>query len=53
MPGIAPLQDGREYFHYHHTAADTFDKARPEELRATLDLTALLGYALAERHSSE
>ena len=29
VPVIAPLQEAQHYFHYHHTAADTFDKLRP------------------------
>lgn len=50
VPGIAPLQDAREYFDYHHTAADTFDKVRPEELRQTLEVIASLVYAIAQHH---
>ena len=49
VPTMAPLQDAREYFDYHHTAADTFDKVRPEELRKSLELIAPLAYALAQR----
>ena len=49
VPTMAPLQDAREYFDYHHTAADTFDKVRPEELRRNLELIAPLTYALAQR----
>ena len=49
VPCIAPLQDAREYFNYHHTAADTFDKVRPDELRRTLEVIASLVYALAQR----
>jgi Zn-dependent M28 family amino/carboxypeptidase len=49
VPAISPLQDARNYFAYHHTAADTFDKVRAEELRQTLQLIAPLVYALAQR----
>jgi carboxypeptidase Q len=48
VPAISPLQDARSYFAYHHTAADTFDKVRAEELRQTLQLIAPLVYALAQ-----
>ncbi|HEV2297472.1 MAG TPA: M20/M25/M40 family metallo-hydrolase [Candidatus Acidoferrales bacterium] len=48
VPAIAPLQDARRYFQYHHTPADTFDKVRAGELRRTLELTAALIYALAQ-----
>jgi len=48
VPAISPLQDARNYFAYHHTAADTFDKVRPDELRQTLQLIARLVYALAQ-----
>lgn len=48
VPAISPLQDARHYFEYHHTAADTFDKVRPEELRRNLELIAPLVYALAQ-----
>jgi len=48
VPAIAPLQDARNYFAYHHTAADTFDKVRPDELRRNLEVIAPLVYALAQ-----
>jgi carboxypeptidase Q len=44
-PGI--LQDGRTYFNYHHTAADTLDKVVPNELRENAAAMAVMGYALA------
>jgi carboxypeptidase Q len=44
-PGI--LQDGRTYFNYHHTAADTLDKIVPQELRENAAAMAVMGYALA------
>jgi carboxypeptidase Q len=47
VPGFAPLQDSRTYFHYHHTAADTLDKVSPRELSENSALMAVLAYALA------
>src|SRR6266508_1352637 len=48
VPAISPLQDARHYFDFHHTAADTFDKVRIEELRRNLDVISSLVYALAQ-----
>jgi carboxypeptidase Q len=47
VPTFAPIQDARTYFDYHHTAADTLDKIRPQELRENVALAAVLAYALA------
>ncbi|HVO80024.1 MAG TPA: M20/M25/M40 family metallo-hydrolase [Terriglobales bacterium] len=47
VPAFGVLQDGRTYFNYHHTAADTLDKIVPQELRENAAATAVLGYALA------
>jgi carboxypeptidase Q len=43
------LPDGRRYFDVHHTAADTLDKIRPDDLRRNTAAIALLGYILATR----
>jgi Iap family predicted aminopeptidase len=48
VPAIAPLQDARSYFDYHHTAADTFDKVRIGEIQRVVETVALLAYALAQ-----
>jgi len=48
VPAIAPLQNARHYFDYHHTAADTFDKVRPDEMGRVTEFIAPLAYALAE-----
>jgi len=48
VPSIAPLQDARHEFDYHHTAADTFDKVRIDELRQDLEVVSALVYALAQ-----
>ena len=48
VPAISPLQDARHYFDYHHTAADTFDKVRMDEMRRVVEVMAPLVYALAQ-----
>ena len=40
---------GRHYFDIHHTAADTLDKIRPEDLRRNSAAVALLAHLLAEQ----
>jgi carboxypeptidase Q len=48
VPSLAPAQDSRFYFNYHHTAADTpdeVDKHHPAENAAVVAVTA---YALAD-----
>jgi Zn-dependent M28 family amino/carboxypeptidase len=47
VPALGILQDGRTYFHYHHTAADTLDKIVPSELRENAAAMAVMGFALA------
>lgn len=47
VPALGIKQDGRTYFHYHHTAADTLDKIVPSELRENAAAMAIMGYALA------
>jgi carboxypeptidase Q len=47
VPGIGLMDDGRKYFDYHHTAADTLDKVDPRELRENAAAMAVMGYALA------
>jgi carboxypeptidase Q len=48
VPALGIMQDGRTYFHYHHTAADTLDKIVPAELRENAAAMAVMGYALAD-----
>ncbi|MGA9797381.1 MAG: M20/M25/M40 family metallo-hydrolase [Terriglobales bacterium] len=48
VPAFGLMQDGRTYFNYHHTAADTLDKIVPQELRENATAMAVMGYALAE-----
>ena len=47
VPGFSPLQDGRTYFNYHHTPADTFDKVGKRELAENSAVLAVLAYAIA------
>lgn len=47
VPALGLMQDGRTYFNYHHTAADTLDKVVPTELRENAAAMAVMGYALA------
>ncbi len=47
VPVFGLLQDGRTYFKYHHTAADTLDKIVPHELQENATALAVMGYALA------
>ncbi len=46
VPAFGVMQDGRTYFNYHHTAADTLDKINPAELRENAAAMAVLAYAL-------
>jgi Zn-dependent M28 family amino/carboxypeptidase len=47
VPAFGLLQDGRIYFNYHHTPADTLDKIVPRELQENATAMAVMGYALA------
>ena len=47
VPTLGIMQDGRTYFNYHHTPADTLDKVVPRELRENAAALAVMGYALA------
>jgi hypothetical protein len=48
VPLFGILQDGRTYFNYHHTAADTLDKVVPSELQENAAAMAVLAVALAD-----
>jgi Zn-dependent M28 family amino/carboxypeptidase len=48
IPALGIIQDGRTYFNYHHTAADTLDKVNPQSLRENAAAMVVMGYALAE-----
>jgi len=46
VPALGLEQDGRTYFDYHHSAADTLDKVVPAELRENAAAMAVMAYAL-------
>jgi carboxypeptidase Q len=48
VPLFGLLQDGRTYFYYHHTAADTLDKIHPSDLAENAAAMAVLSFALAD-----
>ena len=52
VPIIGILQDTRNYYAYHHSAADTLDKVVPSELRENAAAVAVMAYALAEMRDS-
>jgi Zn-dependent M28 family amino/carboxypeptidase len=47
VPAFGLWQDGRTYFNYHHTEADTLDKIVPRELAENAAVMTVLAYALA------
>ena len=52
VPSFAPSQDGRFYFNYHHTPADTFDKVNPRELNESAAVMTVLAFALADSEAA-
>lgn len=48
MPTLELAQNPNDYFHYHHTPNDTFDKIVPEDLRYLTAAYATLFYLAAE-----
>ncbi len=49
VPQLGLRQDTTHYFDYHHTAADTLDKVRPDDLARNVAAMAVMAYRLAER----
>jgi len=47
VPALGIMQDGRTYFNYHHSAADTLDKIEPRALRENAAAMVVMGVALA------
>ena len=48
VPVVTPAQDGRDYFDYHHTPDDTFDKIDPEAFRQNVAVYAAFTYIAAQ-----
>ena len=48
VPVVTPGQDGRDYFDYHHTPDDTFDKIDAEEFRQNVAVYAAFTYIAAD-----
>ncbi|HEX4785873.1 MAG TPA: M20/M25/M40 family metallo-hydrolase [Candidatus Sulfotelmatobacter sp.] len=48
VPVLGLMQDMRDYYGYHHSAADTLDKVVPSELRENAAAMAVMAYALAD-----
>jgi hypothetical protein len=48
VPVVTPGQDGRDYFDYHHTPDDTFDKIDPDAFRQNVAVYAAFTYVAAE-----
>jgi hypothetical protein len=48
VPGLAVRTVGTHYFDWHHTRADTIDKVKLEDLRASIAAMAVMAYVLAD-----
>lgn len=48
VPIVSLLQDGQDYFDFHHTADDTFDKIAPHALDQNVAAYAVFLYLVAE-----
>ncbi|MEO0607066.1 MAG: M28 family peptidase [Pseudomonadota bacterium] len=48
VPVVTPGQNGMDYFDYHHTPDDTFDKIDPDEFRQNVAVYAAFTYIAAE-----
>jgi hypothetical protein len=47
VPTFEPVIDSSDYFNYHHTPADTFDKVNPDNLRRHVAVMATAAWFLA------
>lgn len=47
VPSFEPVIDSSDYFNYHHTTADTFDKVNPDNLRRHAAVMATTAWFLA------
>jgi len=48
VPVVTPGQNGIDYFDYHHTPDDTFDKIDPDEFRQNVAVYAAFAYVATE-----
>tara|TARA_R110002051_G_scaffold75897_1_gene138403 strand:+ start:23061 stop:24491 length:1431 start_codon:yes stop_codon:yes gene_type:complete len=48
VPVVTPAQDGWDYFDYHHTPDDTFDKIEPDAFRQNVSVYAAFAYIAAQ-----
>jgi Zn-dependent M28 family amino/carboxypeptidase len=48
VPLVGLDVDGRHYFDYHHTDADTLDKVDPQQLADDVAAIAVLAYIAAD-----
>lgn len=48
VPVVGATQDGRDYFDYHHTPDDTFDKIDADQFRQNVAVYAAFAYVAAE-----
>lgn len=48
VPVVTPAQNGMDYFDYHHTPDDTFDKIDPEEFNQNVAVYAAFTYIAAQ-----
>jgi hypothetical protein len=48
VPGFEMIVDGRHYFDFHHTPADTLDKVDPKNLQRMVATLGVLAYYLAD-----
>ena len=49
VPLLGLRQENGDYFHWHHSAADTLDKVDPRDLADNAAAMAFMAYALADR----
>ncbi|MEL6753053.1 MAG: M28 family peptidase, partial [Pseudomonadota bacterium] len=48
VPVVTPRQNGQDYFDYHHTPDDTFDKIDPDAFRQNVAAYAAFTYVVAQ-----
>jgi carboxypeptidase Q len=48
VPGFEAILDGRHYFDYHHSPADTLDKVDPKNLQRMVATLGVLAFYLAD-----